>query len=150
MYFSITNYCQFHCNKKRVSNHSEFCRSKLAGFEDLLRDRQDNGIIHWSTKEARVVSPFIVEKRWGGKISITFIVKKTSPVDWEIPPTKTISFSIVILAILDPYLDIDIMEQYERINYLPGFTYVRAHLPTPYIKESNIHPRRLKKVVWYT
>ena len=43
------------------------------------------------------------------KLCTTFIAEKTSPVDWEIPPTMTISFSTVMLAILDPYLDIGVL-----------------------------------------
>ena len=82
-------------------------------------------------------------------VQITFNAEKTSPVDWEIPPTITISFSAVMLAIRDPYLDSGEMEQYDGISFSPSFTYVRAHLPTLNIKESNINPRGPKKVVWY-
>ena len=56
-------------------------------------------------------------------VQITFNAEKTSPVDWEIPPTITISFSAVMLAIRDPYLDSGEMEQYDGI--------IASHLVSP-------------------
>ena len=63
---------------------------------------------------------------------ITFFLEKTTSVEWEIPPTMTISFSADMLASLKPYLD-NVNEQSTGVS-LPSFTYVGSHLPDSKIR----------------